>query len=357
MIDVCWSVRAFLLGCLVLAPIAACGDGGGGGPTSYVGQESSALIEASKGGDVAVGAVKIAVPAEALMKDTKLTVEVNSKKDYPNRDRVAIDVYELGPKGTTFNKDIELKFDLKGVKVGKKQQARVAELDEETNTWKMLPGSKVVDGQAVANTKHFSFYTVLLEETGGASEPLVCDADFVPCGGDLTGTWEFTSGCITGFSQGTPMPVLSGDTCDAAFSSLSVVVSGSAEFGTEHEVDIDQVVVVNSSFSIPLACLAEVSQAGGTPFTCDTLAGVVEGRNCTQSNTSGEIPSMVEGTYMTQDGTMTIESSGGFVVLGLSTLNPNIDYCVRDDKLTLRLRDTTSGGEPQVYEATRASDS
>jgi hypothetical protein len=355
MIAVRGSIRALLLGCWVLGTLVGCGGGGGAGPVSYVGEESSALIQASKGGDVGVGALKVAVPAEALEKDTRLTVEVDSKKDYPDRARIAIDVYALGPKGTTFSKDIELKFDLKGVKVGKNRRASVAELDEETNTWKALPGSKVVDGQAVATTKHFSFYTVLLEESAGAYEPVVCDADFVPCGGDLTGAWEFTKGCVTGFSQGTPMPVFSGDSCDAAFSSVSVDVSGSAHFGTEQDTNIDQIVVVTSSFSIPLACLAEVSQAGGTPFTCDTFGGVVEGRNCTQSSTSGDIPSTVEGTYATEGGTLTIESSDGYVLLGLSTLDPDIDYCVRGDTLTLRLRDTASGGEPQVYEATRAS--
>jgi hypothetical protein len=354
MIAISWSIRAFLLGCLVLGTVAACGDGGGG-PASYVGQESSALIEASKGGNVAVGAVKVAVPAEALAKDTKLSVEVNDKKDYPDRDRVAIDVYELGPKGTTFTKDVELKFDLKGVKIGKNRRARVAELDEETGAWKTLPDSKVVDGQAVATTKHFSSYTVLLEETGSASEPVVCDRDFVPCGGDIAGAWEFRSGCITGFSQSAPTPMLSGDGCENTVSSLMVDVSGSAHFGAEQDTNIDQIVVVTSSFSIPLACLAQVSQAGGTSFTCDNFGGVVEGKNCTQSSTSGDIPSMVDGTYTTAGGTLSIESTDGFVVLGLGTLNPNIDYCVRGDTLTLRLRDSASGGEPQVYEATRAS--
>jgi hypothetical protein len=301
--------------------------------------------------------VKVVVPAEALAKDTRLSVAVNDKKDYPDRARVAFDVYELGPKGTTFAKDVELKFDLKGVKVGKNRRASVAELDEETNTWKTLPDSKVVDGNVVATTKHFSLYTVLLDEAESASEPVACDADFVPCGGDLTGAWEFTSGCISAYSQGTPTPVFSGDACDTAFSSFSVTVSGSAHFGTEQDTNIDQVVVVTSSLSIPLACLAQISQAGGTSFTCDNFGGVVEGRNCTQSSSSGDIPTMVQGTYMAQDGVLTIQSSDDYLLLGLGTLNPDIDYCVRGDTLTLRLRDSESGGEPQVYEATRTSGS
>ncbi len=351
-------VRVFLLGCLTLGTLAACSDGDGGGPASYVGQEKSALIEASKGGGVALGAVKVTVPAEALPKDTELSVKVSDKKEHPNKDRVAIDVYEFGPEGTTFSKDVELKFDLKGVKVGKSQRARVAELDGETNAWKALPDSKVVDGHAVATTKHFSLYTVIIEESEGSFEPVVCDADFTPCGGDITGAWEFTKGCVTGFSQGTPMPVLSGSACDEAISSLEVSVSGSAHFGVELDTNIDQVVVVTSAFSIPLACLAEVSASGGAPFTCDTFGGVVEGRNCTQSNSSGDIPTAVEGNYTTEGGTLTIEpSEGGYVLLGLGTLNPRIDYCVRGETLTLRLRDSTAGGEPQVYEARRASGS
>lgn len=348
-------LRAFLLGCLVLGTVAACGGSSGSGPASYVGQESSALIEAIKGGNVAVGAVKVAVPAEALAKDTRVSVEVNDKKDYPDRSRVAIDVYELGPKGTTFTKDVELKFDLKGVRVGKNRRARVAELDEETNSWKALPDTKVVDGHAVATTKHFSAYTVLLEETTSGYEPVVCDADFTPCGGDIAGAWEFTEGCVTGFSQGTPMPTLSGDSCADTSSSVKVDVTGSAHFGAEQDTNIDQNVVVTSSYTIPLACLDEVSRAGGMPFTCDTFGGEIEGKNCTQSATSGDLSSTVQGTYTTEGGTLTLEASEGLVLLGLGTLNPDIDYCVRDDTLTLRMRDSTSGGQPQVYRATRSS--
>lgn len=355
--NVRWLLRVLLLGCLSFGSLVACSDGAGGGPTSYVGQERSALIEAGKGGGVALGAVKVTVPAEALAKDTELSVKISDKKQHPDKDRIAIDVYEFGPEGTTFSKDVELKFDLKGVKVGKSQRARVAELDEETNRWKALPDSKVVDGQAVATTKHFSLYTVILEDSEGTFEPIVCDADFTPCGGDLSGAWEFTKGCVTGFSQGAPMPVLSGSACDAAISSLEVSVSGSAHFGIEQDTNIDQVVVVTSFFSIPLACLAEVSAGGGAPLSCDSFGGVVEGRNCTQSNSSGDIPTMVEGSYMTEGGTLTIEPSDGFVLLGLGTLNPRIDYCVRGDTLTLRMRDSTAGGEPQVYEARRASGS
>lgn len=347
-------LRALPIGFLALCTITACG-GGSSGPASYVGKESSALIEVTKGGDVAVGAVKVAVPADALAKDTRISVEVNDKKDYPDRARVAIDVYELGPKGTTFSKDVELKFDLKGVTIGKNRRARVAELDEDTNGWKTLPDTKIVDGHAIATTKHFSAYTVLLEETGSASAPIVCDADFTPCGGDIAGAWELSEGCVTGFSQGSPMPVLSGDSCDDSSSFIKVDVSGSLHFGEEQDSTIDQVVVVTSSFTIPLACLDEVSRAGGTPFTCDMFGGEIEGRNCTQSTSSGDIPTNFEGTYTTEGGRLTLTNADGLVLLGLGTLNPDIDYCVRDDSLTLRLRDSTSGGEPQVYRATRSS--
>lgn len=355
MVGVGGALRA-VLACCFLLTFAACGDSGGGA-ASYVGKESSTLIVAEKGGDVALGAVKIAVPAEALSKDTRITVEVGSKKDYPDKERVAIDVYKFGPDGTTFNKDVEIKFDLKGVKVGKSQRARVAELDEEANVWKTLPDSKVVDGHAVATTKHFSTYTVLLdaEASNGAPEPVACDADFTPCGGDLTGTWEFTHGCVSSFAQGTPMPVLSGDACDAAFSTITVDVSGSAHFGTDQDANIDQVVVVTSSYSIPLACLEEVSRAGGTPFTCDLFGGVEEGDECTQSGSSGDIPSTFAGTYTSDGGALTLKASDDLVLLGLGTLNPEVDYCVRGDTLTLRLRDGSSDGEPQVYEATRTN--
>jgi hypothetical protein len=151
------------------------------------------------------------------------------------------------------------------------------------------------------------------------------------------------------------MPAFSGDDCGSQSFRVSVSVSGSAHFGADQATNIDQIVGVTSSYSIPLACFAQINSAGGPALTCDTFGGVIEGKTCTQSATSGDIPSMVEGTYTSADGKLTIETPDDYVLLGLATVNPDIDYCVRGDQLTLRLRDASSGGEPQVYEATRAS--
>lgn len=352
-------VRAGLLGCLILGTAAACGDGGGKkGPPTYVGQEASALIEADKGGEVAVGAVKLKVPADALSMDKKLTVKVLDKNDYPDKRKIAVDVYEFGPKGTTFEKEVELEFDLQGVEVGKKRP-EVAVLDEDAKTWKVVEGSQVQGGKVHAKTTHFSFYTVLLSDAAdgggdGTGELPLCDADFTPCGGDLEGTWEFTSGCVYGISGAGVPPVVDGSVvCGDSVSTVDLSVTGTASFDAEGYYSIDQTLTIEYYYRFSLACLAEISRLGGTPFTCDSLGGEVSGDACVRDETT-EVPAQSAGSYTTEGATLALESPEGYVLIGFATLDPVVDYCVTGDTLTLRIKDPTNpDANAQVYVAKR----
>jgi hypothetical protein len=350
-------VRACLMGAMVSALGAACGDSGEeSGPESHVGEQSSALIEAKKGGDLAVGAVKIKVPADALEKDQELTVKVVDKKKHPESGKVALDVYEFGPKGTTFSKDVEIEFDLKGVKTGGNKKAYVAELDEETKEWKALGGSKVEKDKAHATIKHFSFYTVILEEASrpGSPEPIICDADFSPCGGSLEGEWEFTAGCASAYAQlGSPPPVAGGGCEEAPVYSVTLDVSGTVGFGPEAAYDLNQNLVLDSYYAITVACLEELSELSGTPLDCaEYIGGMVEDGLCTQSATSGDVPVISMGSYATEGGMLQLSSDSGYVMLGL-VVDPLVDYCVEGDTLTLRVRDPQSEDNTQVYTARR----
>lgn len=337
--------------------VGACGDDSGkSGPESFVGESAEALVQAEKGGALAVGAVKVKVPSGALEKDTLLTVKVQSKKQHPQQTKVAIDVYEFGPKGTTFSKDVELEFDLKGVTIDKKHRAEVAELDEEAGTWKVLASSKVQGGKVRANTKHFSFYTVLLTEVSDTDGVILCDADYSPCGGELQGTWEFQSGCISAYagSFGIPDTGSTGAVCDDTVSGVTLSVSGTATFGPDDAYAVDQTLVLDSSFSIAIACLDEISKLTGAPYTCDMLSGEITGGRCEQSTSSGDLELPSEGTYSTAGSDLTLVSADGPVVFGLGMIDPAIDYCVTGDTLTLRVKSEDAYNN-QVYVATRVS--
>jgi hypothetical protein len=354
-------VHAGLLGCLVLGAAPGCSDEGGKkGPPSYVGEETSALIEADKGGELAVGAVKLKVPADALTADKKLTVKVLDKDTYPDKRKIAIDVYEFGPKGTTFEKEVELEFDLQGVEVGKKRP-QVVVLDEDAKAWKVVEGSQVQGNKVHAKTTHFSFYTVLLEEAAsgggggdGVDELPRCDADFTPCGGDIEGTWRFTSGCAAGVSTGAyiPPPTTGGSVCADTVSSVTLGTSGTASF-LDGSYDIDQVLKLDYYYRISLACLQEIARVGGQTITCESIQGVETGGYCVHESSTDDVASQSEGTYTAEGGTVTLESNTGLVVLGLASIDPQVEYCVTGNTLTLRLTDPATPSSVQVYVAER----
>lgn len=351
---VSWAVCAVAFGCLAVSFASGCGDSEKSGPESYVGETKSALVAAEKGGELAVGAVKIKVPAGALEKDTELTAKVHSKKAYPQNKDIAIDVYEFGPKGTTFSKDVGLEFDLKGVKLGK-HRADVVELDEEAGEWKVLAGSKVSGGKVRATTKHFSFYAVLLTEIsgGGSADAPLCDADYTACGGAIEGTWRFVSGCISAYAQSFPMPATpgTGAVCEDTSSGFVLSTSGTAVFGPEQSFSIEQTLVLDSSIKISVPCL---EAAGQVPAEyCAETGGELSEGFCEVASTTGDVPADSSGTYMVDGANLLLESPDGYLPFGFGGLDPTLDYCVQGDTLTLRMRGE-SESENQVYVLERA---
>ncbi len=354
------ALSAMALG-VCMATVSACGDDGGkkSGPESFVGETGHALISVEEGGKLELGAVKISVPEGAVDKQVRITAEVHNKKDYPQSNKVALDVYEFGPKGTTFSKDVELEFDLKGLSSDKRSRAKVAELDEEAGQWKVLPSSKAASGKVRATTKHFSYYTVFLAEATAETpdEVPLCDADYTPCGGDLTGTWAFESGCISYFSGLSQVPNASagGALCADTNYEVIVTVGGTASFGPE-TYGIDQTINVDSSYRISVACLAEIERLSGQPYGCPEFGGEVAGEFCEVNSSSGEVPVSSEGTYEASDGSLTLTTEQGYVMVGYGLIDPPItDYCVRGDTLTLRFKgeeDTSA----QVYVARRVQE-
>ncbi len=380
-----------------------CGGDGDSGPKSYVGESTMFVVKAGEAASGEVGAVKIDVPKGALAEDTEITIKVEDKKGYAKKDEdLPIDVYEFGPDGLQFNAPVTLTFDLAGVNL-KNKKADIVYQDDDGN-WVKLDNTKVEGGKAKADTTHFTPFTIMLTLTDdgdlaqGAGQ---CANDFTACGGDLTGTWEFTGSCATipeGAFGGSDPDSPFNDCTDKPTAGFSIDITGTITFNADGTYEGDQTLSVQSTVSIPKSCLTEVAM--GEPFTCDDLNGDSEpqpgepvftdsGDACVQTGSFSEVDNG-GGTWTTEGGrvyldegatgdatsdapaggTSTVDTGaaegGGApapapreaAVPGLITKQSDpaadediVEYCVKGDTLTVRHRG--SEGEVMGYTAKR----
>jgi hypothetical protein len=326
---------------LVLASglIAACGDSKASAP-SYVGEEKSLELAAGEQGTLSVGAAALVLPEGALKDDTEISVNVKAKSGLPDVKNIALDVYDYGPDGTHFDKPVKLSFDMQGVKVPKGKRVQVAFL--EGSKWTTL-STTVKDDKASAETTHFTPYTLLFvldEQIGGQ-----CDVDFEPCGGDLVGTWEYTSACITApagalgeIDGASPFAMCD----DKPVASYDVDLVGKAVFGQDGSFSSEQKVTFSGGYRISKACLAQVGESMGTQLTCAQVDGVPDGDGCLLG--SPDVPEMSEesstGTYTVSGKEVTVIDDSDTDPSSPPKANP---YCVRGDQLMVRLIDNDDG--------------
>lgn len=321
----------------VCAVVAACGGEDSSGPPSYAGETTSVMVEAGKAAALTLGAVKLDVPEGAVAADTEVSVAVSSKAGKPDESKIAIDVYDFGPDGTTFDKAVKLEFDLKGVDVGKGKKAQVAWLED--GQWKALPTS-VRNGKASAETTHFTPFTVLIVADGSQQVGGQCSGEFTPCGGDLMGTWEYTAACLNlpdgfvpGVDEENPFEVCSVQ----PLARYNVDISGEVTFGADGSFTSEQTRSFSGGILITGACLDQIaSQSGGMSITCESLEGVPEGDDCLVG--SEEEPPETEimtGTY-TAEGNVVMVHEDGYEP---DPSDMGQEYCVRGDTLTVHLSD------------------
>jgi hypothetical protein len=164
------------------------------------------------------------------------------------------------------------------------------------------------------------------------------------CGGDLTGTWNFGSGCVT--SAGIKA-TLAGDGCageTAAVTGLNV--AGSISFNDDLTYSIDGLVQQGKyTINIPSSCLGGAS--------CGSAATQLQGpggfatASCTGASTcactAAQSPaaSSDTGTYVVSGTTFTLASISG--------ANNTVSYCVQGPILHLVVTSTmTMGGAAQL---------
>lgn len=358
------TLRSGFLLAVFAACAIACGDDNDSGPPSYVGETNSALVTKAAGGKIAVGAVSVEFPQNAVATDQTITVKVNSKKGRPKEQDIAIDVYEFGPE-MQFAEPVKMTFDLKGVST-KQKRADVAYLQKDTNKWVPLADSQVDGGKITATTKHFSEYTVLLTPItgGGVGVGKACDTGFQACGGDLTGTWTFQTACSAVLDPGLPDGGVILPCKDPGRYESGLDVSGSVTFNADGTYTINRTSIASTKLTIPQSCLAEISQQLMQPYTCEMFIGTIENGVCV--SIQGEDSPIVEDTpgRYTVEGTQltTTDIDPSLIDAGIYGGDSGIDpyqraqFCVSGDTLRVRYPDTATGaayGFITEYSATR----
>jgi hypothetical protein len=308
-------------GCSSSSP--AGGAGGAGASTSLpgVGEKASALIKASSGGTLAATGGSIDVPAGALASDTTLTVEIKAKTAYAGSDAVAVNVYDFGPNGTQFLKPVTMSLDLEGVAVPSGKTAVLAYYDGAA--WKPLGDSKVDGGKVTGTTTHFTPFSIVFVNGNQSAGGCGAFAGFTACGGDLTGTWKFTAGCV----DVAPDPNL--NNCQGASVTGSLDQTGTITFGPG-TYSVDDTQSVKLSGIVPKSCLP----AGKT---CQTA---FSGSDTTVTETATECDitfakqdsSKETGTTTANGGSLTLKKNGG-------SSTTTIEYCVNGSSFTAKNTD------------------
>ncbi len=148
-------------------------------------ERSSTLGPAGGTFDADDGRFRIAVPPDALTKDTTITVK-RAADGTP--DVVASRVYDLGPNGTTFEKDIDVCIRTEAGTTTDK--ACLGYLDESTKPPKWTCEDECLtkgnDGLLCGSTSHFTNFAILL--VGGRGNETKCTDSYIRSTGGTLGS-------------------------------------------------------------------------------------------------------------------------------------------------------------------------
>jgi hypothetical protein len=158
-----------------------------------------------------------------------------------------------------------------------------------------------------------------------------CDP-FSACGGDETGTWQYTEACLdpSGFEDALRQY------CSGATVSFEGVISGTIAF-------VGGMVIRDGSYSITATLeIPEACKLGTCAGTAVAVAQLAPGATCVDASTGGCTCTATRSggnfsgqTYTAADNTITLQNGRTF------------DYCVNNGTLTYQ--ETTDDGEPGIF--------
>lgn len=162
----------------------------------YEKEEASQEVKASEGGEVKTDSASVKIPAGALKEDTTITISSEDVSGKPDESSLASFVFNFGPDGTEFNKDVTLSINL-GADIPSGKTASIFYLNGEK--WEEVGVSvkNLKKGVSIsADVKHFSKFVIKLVDDKVVVESDGCDKiKFSKCGGDITGKWNITDFC------------------------------------------------------------------------------------------------------------------------------------------------------------------
>jgi hypothetical protein len=166
-------VRGFAL-VLCCAWAACSGEGSGERPSAQVEVQIG-----RKGGRVELDEVTLTIPEGALDKDLKLSVKEKADSSPVAHSKALSKVYEFGPAGTKFNKDVELQFKVERDEPG---AAVFFTKEERPDQFEKLETTRDERGY-VAKVKHFSAGFVGVDESPAQEAGADTDAGAAEEGG------------------------------------------------------------------------------------------------------------------------------------------------------------------------------
>jgi hypothetical protein len=179
-----------------------------------------------------------------------------------------------------------------------------------------------------------------------------CSTKFEACGGDLVGTWQYTSACLS------DAPEIPAEGAAAAFAKcddkpkvdFTVDLEGQAEFGKDGSFSAEQSVSLRGGLRVSKSCLAQAAKSMGVDaLSCDDIDGTPDGTDCILELGDDETSELeTSGTYTVSGKELTVTAADA----DASDPAEPTPYCVRGDTLTARITigDT---GMTVVYRAKR----
>jgi len=307
-------------------------SGGAVDPTGSTSQTTvTRQITAAEGGEVSLPGATLAIPAGSLAADTEISISIRDSSEFAAPEGgIHGDTFEFGPDGLTFNSPVSLALDFEGTPP-EGQSAVVATWDG--TRWVELEGSSVSGRTVTATTTHFSVYTVIFRINGNDVGFGTCNAEeFQGCGGDMTGVWSLTGGCMT--FGGNPF-----GGCTGAAITIDVQVDGNVTVNADQTYSIDLMLGADIRFSVPKTCLPPDEG-------CDEVD-----ENAVEENGYCVAVDQAEDAS-TEVGTWTIEGDQVCFLESDETEPSCLIYCVEGDTVRLAEFDTESG-RSRIYEAQR----
>jgi hypothetical protein len=175
--------------------------------------------------------------------------------------------------------------------------------------------------------------------SAGSSAAANC-ANFIPCGGNVVGTWNMSKACVSKFVNPGNM------VCPASTAQLSENVSGSIQFNDDGTFVTNVNSTIMETLNVPSTCLVD----GGATESCRQLqdsfnqptdAGAPPGVASCTSAAAGGCSCQLSDTLMGSGQKATYSTLGKRIALGGA---PPAQYCVQGDSLVIQTE--VSNGMP-----------